>query len=250
MKKEKFKEVLLKGLRVFEESLFPEFRCIGCGEELQNSTHNVCPDCLSLIDFHDQKICKKCGAEIDESETICDSCKNKEYLFDAAFSVCEYGEISGRLVKSLKYNGNKYVARHLAEFMADYYFSRNIKADVVTFVPQSTKGFKLKGFNHAELIAKEFAKIVKLPLVATLKRVKETPNQASLPRSMRETNLKGAIDVSSEIDLSGKTVLIIDDVFTTGSTANECSLVLRNLNPKKIYILAFTKTTDPNLLGA
>ena len=134
--------------------------------------------------------------------------------------------------------------------MADYYFSRNIKADVVTFVPQSTKGFKLKGFNHAELIASEFAKIVKLPLVATLKRVKETPNQASLPRSMRETNLKGAIDVSSEIDLSGKTVLIIDDVFTTGSTANECSLVLRNLNPKKIYILAFTKTTDPNLLGA
>ncbi len=250
MNKFNIKKMIKKGFTLFEEAMYPEYKCISCGEELQDLSDRICPECLSEIDFHEGKVCKICGAEISPQQVVCSSCKNVQYNFDCAISVCEYGNISGKIVKSLKYNGKKYVAKYMAKYMADTYFKSSEVADIITFVPQNPIKGKFRGFDHAELIANDLAKILNLPIKNMLMRVKDTPNQASLPRSMRMTNLDGAFDIIKDLDLRTKTVLLVDDVYTTGATANECSLMLKKANPRRIVTLTFAKTTDPNLLGA
>lgn len=250
MEKFNFKERLKKGWVMFEDTMYPEYKCISCGEELQNLDCRICPECLSEIDFHEGKVCKICGAEISPQQVVCSSCKNTQFNFDCAISVCEYGLVSGKIVKALKYSGKKYVAKYMAKYMADTYLSSSEVADVITFVPQNPIKGKFRGFDHAELIAKDLAKLLNLPLINMLYRVKDTPNQASLPRSMRMTNLDGAFEVTKDLDLRTKTVLLVDDVLTTGATASECSLMLKKAHPRRIVTLTFAKTSDPNLLGA
>ena len=240
--KEKIKEWLGR----FEDTLFPEFGCFACGRELEHPEVKLCDECSGAIDWHDGRECPRCGAKLRPSELICDDCKGKERKFDRAMSVCEYGDVSGALIKGLKYNGRKYLAKLIARLMVNKYLGSTEVADTVTFVPQSEHKLKLRGFNHAELIATHFCELLNLPLVDTLDKVKELINQSRLSSDERATNIRGAYKLKEGINLKGKTVLLIDDVYTTGATSTECAQELLKARAKRVVVFTFAKTSLKN----
>jgi len=225
-----------------EGTLFPGLSCDVCGRELQDNSIRLCPDCFSRLNFHNKEICVRCGRSVRADEVICDDCKGKQFAFNRAISVCDYGEVSGVLVKEFKFDGKIYASETLIKLMVSYLKTLKLCVDEITFVPLSVERQKDRGFNQAEILANGIGLAINIPVLNLLYRVKDTPKQSLLSQQERLTNLKDVFKVKSPHSLKGKTVLLIDDVFTTGTTLNECSLVLQKLKPEKIIAFTFAKT--------
>lgn len=186
----------------------------------------------------------KCGDIVpNENVKVCDHCKEKEYVFDNNFSCFYYSDVSATIIKNFKYNSKKYYAKYIAELMLDsgYNFSN---FDIITFVPMSNKRKKERGFNQSEELAKEISKMVKIKVVPLLVKVKEGEHQAKLNQSSRMKNLIDSFSVHPEFakEVKGKRILVIDDVFTTGTTLNECAKVLNKCKPEQVKTFTFAKT--------
>ncbi len=110
---------------------------------------------------------------------------------------------------------------------------------IVTPVPLSAVRLRERGFNQAEKISQSFAFFRKLEFVPVLERTRHTAAQASLNRVKRKLNVKGAFRVKKGYNVIGKRFLLIDDVFTTGSTVNECALMLINRGAKNVFVATF-----------
>lgn len=191
-------------------------------------------------------LCKVCGDSILEDNIICDRCKLCDYSFDENKSFAVYEDVAAKIVKRFKYSGKKYYAKHLAELMV---LNRNYfeTIDVISFVPIGEKRRKERGFNQAEELAKEIGKMMNVPVLGMLEKVGTEKHQAGLSQKDRQKNLSGTFKLKSDLDnvLKGKTILLIDDVFTTGATLSECSKVIksdRRNKPDKICCYTFAKT--------
>ena len=125
----------------------------------------------------------------------------------------------------------------------DVYVKWGIKADVVIPAPLSPKSFKTREYNQAELIAKVFSSYSKLPVeTKAIYKIKDTKKQAKLSKEDRLTNLDKAFKRNPKVKIKDKVVLLIDDVFTTGTTVNEISKELLKGKPKAIYVITPAKT--------
>ena len=157
-----------------------------------------------------------------------------------------YSDVAMNVVKRFKYKSKKYYAKYIAEMMAENkkYFEN---VDYLTFVPIGAKRRKERGFNQAEEMAKHIGEILNIPVIDTLEKLGSERHQAGLTQKERRENLSGTITLKSceNLDLKDKAIMIIDDVFTTGSTLSECARVI-NLNkrnkPAKILCYTFAKT--------
>ena len=238
--KEKFK----KFVNWFEDLFMANHSCIVCSREIPDGTKfQICEDCISKIHRISGQLCGKCGDEILEDNKICDHCKDSSYGFDQNRSYCFYDEESSKIVKGLKYARRKYYAKYVAEMLADIkgYFD---DVDMICFVPINKKRRNERGFNQAEEIAIELSKLVGKEVANLLAKDENSKHQAGLSQKERMLNLVGSFSVidSEKEKIKGKTLLIIDDVFTTGTTLSECSKALKKLKPKKIKTLTFAKT--------
>ena len=223
----------------------PGYSCYVCGMELEHPEYPVCERCQPEMERTGNNVCKKCGEPIAEDNDYCLDCKGKDRVFDCAKSCFVYNDASGKIVSDLKYNKHKYIAKFFAEEMYNKLKEFGTMPDIIVPVPITSKRFKQRGFNQSELIAEELSKLSDNKLIVrtdlVVRDVDRLP-QAGLDRSARIVNLKGVFSVNGNEKLSGKTVVVIDDVFTTGSTISEVVLQLRKLKPKKIYALTFAKT--------
>ncbi len=238
----------MKLSRAISELLYPsDIKCVICGDDLPRKTrYNVCDRCE--LSFN-TKFCLRCGRAMKNMADYCDRCQNEIYNFDLARAPFEYtGEVV-HIVHRLKYGGAKYLAETFAQFMADTYFEQKIEADFVTYIPMHRKKQKNRGYNQAELIAKSLSEIINLPLVSTLERVKQTTNFAKMNRSQRAEAVKGVYALAAhKAELKDKRILLVDDVFTTGATANECSALLKSAKCKMVSVLTFaTAKIKPEL---
>lgn len=228
----------------FENLISTEHSCISCGREILDGTkYQLCKKCEDKIDKIDGNTCFKCGEKLYGENLLCDYCKNFDYKFDENKSICYYAEVSASIIKSLKYGGKKYFAKHIAEFMCedkDYFGG----VDYITFVPMSKKNKRARGFNQAEEIAVEISKLMNIPVIKFIDKVKEHKHQAGLNQKQRLENLKGTFEIFEENskEIKGKVVLIVDDVFTTGATLSECSKILKTKKPAKVKTITFAKT--------
>ncbi len=143
------------------------------------------------------------------------------------------------LVHKLKYGGEKYLAEIMAEFMADEYYENEFTADIITYVPMHAKKQHKRGYNQSKEIAVSLSNILNLPLVDTLERIKFTENLARLNKFERAKTIKNAIALNKDVNIVDRNILLIDDVFTTGSTCNECSKLLKKGKCGKIFVLTF-----------
>lgn len=227
----------------FEDLLFENHSCICCGREILDGTKfSICDECLNKMEIIKGKVCAKCGMPVAETATHCGECNKFHYVFDKNISYCFYDDISSSIIKQLKYSSKKYYAKYIAEMMTENL--DNYKGiDFITFVPVNKTRLKFRGYNQAEEISKEISKMTKIPVVKALNKNDGGKNQAELSMKDRFENLKESFTKSEDADkIKDKTVLLIDDVFTTGTTLNECSKVLKTAKPKLIYTMTFAKT--------
>ena len=239
------KNFLIKIWNEFEDALFVNFKCMFCGRETPNESL-VCDKCASEVTFINGFVCDHCGAQAFGREVMCPACRGKNYKFDSHRSCIIYGDLSSRAVKALKYSGKLYLAEPIARFM--YAVNKELfeNADAITFVPMTKSKLASRGYNHMEEVAKVLSKISKIPVLECFNKIKETEDQASLNYDKRTKNLKGSfvvIDDNKDM-IRGKKILLVDDVFTTGSTANECSKLLLKAKAKSVNVATFLKT-DP-----
>ena len=228
----------MKAARVISELFYPSgIKCIICGDDLPEKTrYCVCSRCN--LSFN-TKFCLKCGRAMKNMADYCDFCQNEGFTFDMARAPFVYeNEIVG-LVRKLKFGAGKYLGEIMAQFMADVFYENNMSADVITFVPLMKSRERKRGYNQSEVIASALSAILDIPETSLLKRVKNTSTFARMGRRERAEAVKGAFALSDEKLIKGSRVLLIDDVFTTGATAEECSRVLKEGGCGKIFVLTF-----------
>jgi len=166
-------------------------------------------------------------------------------VFDYARACYEYNETSRKIVMDLKYRSKKFLVPFMATEMLLKLEDFGAMPDIIIPVPISSKRQKDRGFNQSELIAEEMASITSGKLEVNnkiIEKIKDSVPQASLSGAERLKNLDGAFKLIDRKSLRGKNILIVDDVFTTGSTVNEVAKEIRKLHPASINVLTFAKT--------
>ncbi len=228
-------------LEKFKDELFAEkFECVNCSEEmLKRNKYCLCDNCFKNIDFINVA-CRKCGDKVNEYTFYCNNCKVVQHNFDRMFCCVKFDGVAKHMVYELKYGEAKYLAKTMAIFMKEKFESacREV-VDLIIPVPLSKERFKSRGYNQAELIASHLSKLLNVKTQNLVLRVKNTPTQTNLSRDERRSNLLGAFDVSDKESLKNKTILLIDDVCTTGATMDEISKLLRKCKVKAVYGLTF-----------
>ena len=176
----------------------------------------------------------------------CKFCENKNFYFDRAISCIEYCDKSKVLVLSLKYYGNTYMSRYIAQVMRDKLEFEQISADHIIPVPLHKKRMRTRGFNQAEKIASYLSDYTEIPIIDCIKRNRNTKRLYALNKFQREKELKNAFEVKDGSEkIKCKRVLLIDDIFTTGTTVNEISKKLKIYGVDEIIVLTFlTRNID------
>ena len=141
-------------------------------------------------------------------------------------------------IHALKYQGVKTLARPIAHAMAK---SINFNPDYLMPVPLHQNRLKARGFNQAALLSMELAKIMNIPAIDGLVRVRDTAPQYGLSSKERAKNLENAIALKEGFDPSGASILLVDDIYTTGATARACECALKNAGAKRVEMVAFAK---------
>jgi len=225
---------LTRLIRLAAELLYPP-RCVLCQDIIPfHAPRGFCQKCRENPDIIPEPFCPKCGAPI-EYEGTCDGCERlAPRVFDLNRSVFAYKSPVSDSVHRMKYAGRSDYARAFGKLMAELipgYFSRaEISFDAVVPVPLHESRLAERGYNQAGLLAEEISKATGIPLVNLLTRVRHTEAQYNLNPSQRRANLAGAfvVNLGGDENIPYKNILLVDDIFTTGSTLNECSAVLRN----------------------
>jgi ComF family protein len=229
--------------------LFPDC-CRVCGEQLVRWTRvPVCAPCLGgLLPLGPSAgFCRICGTPRQAiAGELCGRCTAGEYNFDQARSFGAYEGALRELVHLLKYRRMRPLARPLGRRLAEA-FDREWKRedyDAIVAVPLSPARLRDRGYNQAELLARELARHTAIPcLRGVCRRVRATAPQTGLTRAQRLENLRGAFAAGPRAaELDGKRVLLIDDVFTTGATLTVCSQALRRSGARRVCALTLART--------
>ena len=178
--------------------------------------------------------------------TRCKFCENKNFYFDRAISCIEYCDKSKVLVLSLKYYGNTYMSRYIAQVMRDKLEFEQLSADYIIPVPLHKKRMRIRGFNQAEKIASYLSEYTNIPIIDCVKRNRNTKRLYALNKFQREKELKNAFEVKGGSEkIIGKRIILVDDIFTTGTTVNEISKKLKIYGVDEIIVLTFlTRNID------
>ena len=182
-------------------------------------------------------ICEHCGRKTIQNETYCLSCKENFINIDKARSSFCYEKPISFLIQKYKYSGKKYLADLFAHYLFITLTENMLTADYIVFVPMTEKSLKQRGFNHGQLLAEKLSEKTGIPCLDIIKKIKETPRQAKLTRGERLKNLKGCFRLTKRKIISGKNVLIVDDVLTTGSTSETIAKILKKANAKTVNLL-------------
>lgn len=225
------------------DMIYPEkMNCIFCRAPLQRyNDYQLCGLCMSLLPFLSGDTCSKCGKPLDRgsSHGICSDCADIDVYFDGAASVFEYAGIIQSAIYRLKYDGDRDIASVLGKFMARELDQRNWRPDVIIPVPLHLDRLNERGFNQSELLAATIGRESGIDVATgVLTRKKYTESQVSLTRLERRQNVRGVFEADGSRTIKDKSVLVVDDIMTTGATLNECSRALKGLDPASIYCLS------------
>ena len=215
-----------------------------CGREIVPGRYGLCDECK--IEINDN-YCLRCGRHKVGVSDYCGDCADLSLHFDEARSAVNYEGNAKSLVHRLKFGNAAYLAHIISEYLLDVLLLSDWEADCITFVPLHKIGRKKRGYNQAELIAASLAERINLPCVDLLEKIRITPNQARLNREQRLENIKGAFSVKQK---PPERIILIDDVLTTASTADECSKMLKKSGARVVYVLTFASVPERPVLDA
>lgn len=230
------KSNLIATSNFFLDLIFPK-RCVNCGK----FGSFVCTQCSEKIKPVKTQVCPKCG-KISDLGKWCSGCKGKSNLTGIIVgSVYRVGPTK-EMIHYLKYNNVKELAKPLADMLIDQLIDEDLPTNIIiTSVPLHKKRYLERGYNQSEIIAKTVAKKLGLTYLNLLERIKYTESQVKLKGAQRRGNLDGAFLLKKGIEVGSKTVLLVDDVSTTGTTLEECAKVLRSGGARRVYGLVVAR---------
>lgn len=235
------------------ELVYPKnISCIICDKPIKlTNTYSICRDCFKELHFL-KDTCLKCGKPIVnhsleyESLENCSYCANYRFYFDRAISCIEYNDVSKKMVLDFKYKNKTYFCYYIAQIMSEKLELEGITSDYILFVPLHKKRLRKRGFNQAQKIAESLSEFTDIPVLDCVSRVKNTKRLYRLSKDERKNELKNSFVVKDEAGiLKDREVILVDDIFTTGSTVNEISKRLRICGVSKITVATMlTGTSD------
>lgn len=227
--------------------VFP-IHCQGCDVKLPyDNIRYLCQNCLEQIRFNRPPFCIRCGRPLTGSKdikTLCPDCLNRNFYFERAWQCCEYRGLIKELIHKFKYNKNLFLKGALVEILNSFaktYIDYK-RIDAIIPVPMHRVSINKRGFNQSALLSRGLSKTLNLTYIQDcLSKAKKTEQQVTLKKKERLTNIKGAFYVKKDINLKGKRLLLVDDVFTTGATVDECSKALTAAGAKTVWVLALAR---------
>lgn len=226
--------------------VFPRL-CPGCGERVFEEGMLVCPRCRDSMEALKLPLCPTCGAPDApfSTEDICDCCPEGEIHFASARAVTEFAGVAKQLVERVKYNIHpeyaEWMGRRMAEvFKVEHQLVRDFHAIIP--VPLHRTRERERGFNQSRLLAEEISRATGVELMnGVLLRHLFTKTQTRMGRRARAKNIAGAFKVAQVGCIRGKTILLVDDVHTTGATLNECARVLKEGGAECVCCMSFAR---------
>lgn len=225
--------------------LYPDNdECICCHNRAGKiNKWGICDRCDERMPVAEGVVCSICGRKSRSGSNLCSDCRNDGRNFTMHRSPYEYMPPVISLIRNLKYHEQTQLAEYLGRNMADTILEMGWEIDIIVPVPLHLKRLKQRGYNQAELLADVIGEMIDREVDTTLiSRNVNTPSQVGRTRQGRADNLINAFaacDINLIID---KRILVVDDVYTTGSTINECSGVLKSIGAAEIYAVT-TATT-------
>lgn len=223
--------------------LFPR-RCPVCGDIVDFSGILICPECMEKLSPVKNPICKKCGKElISDQQEYCFDCTRHPKSFDAGRALLNYNEAAQHSVAAVKYKNRREYLDFYAGAMARRFWETvsRWQPQMLVPVPVHPSRRRSRGFNQAEELAKHLSDAWGIPMeTRMLLRMRKTRPQHDLGPAERLKNLQQAFAVHPQrIADAGcpETVLLIDDIYTTGSTIEACTRVLKAAGVQKVYFL-------------
>lgn len=229
-------------MQFFLSLLFPR-RCLFC-ERVISESRILCQEHLRSIPFIKEPFCHKCGKSLDnDEEEFCFDCCQDKHFFDKGMACFEYKSYVAKSIFRFKYKQSRYLAKGYAEVIYHYLGGRVhiLKCDMIIGVPISKKKLGIRGYNQSDILAKELALLFNIRWQPNLViRKKETPPLKSLRRSERKKALSGVFTITDKSVVKDKIILIVDDIYTTGSTIDEIAKLLKENGAQKVYFLALS----------
>jgi competence protein ComFC len=224
------------------ELIYPS-RCPSCGQPAQAA---VCLVCARLLPTINRPICLYCGKPTLAPVDRCNDCRGRRLHFTSARAAWIYDGPARPVIHAFKY-GNR---QSLGPKLADYLAPLVAEADLVTWVPLTRSKRWKRGYNQARILARALAARTKLPPVGLLVKTRSTLDQNRLDVESRLVNLRGAFKLKRPAPIEGRRVVLVDDVYTTGSTVSECALVLKMAGAASIQVATLARALGPNDMKA
>ena len=219
-------------------------RCGGCGT-IVDDVDSFCSGCWKELDFL-QGGCSICGLPLEATDAeVCGACLARPPRLDRIRAAVAYGEISRSIALRLKYGRKVGLARTMSRYMRPLLGELPAEAILVP-VPLHRSRLWRRGFNQSVLVARELSKRTGVPVAAdALQRVRATPPLKGLNMRQRRRTVAGAFRPNRNVDLRGRTIILVDDVMTTGSTANACARILKRAGAERVDLVSWARVIRP-----
>ncbi len=223
---------------ILTDLLFPR-RCPVCDRPVKPFGRDICGGCQSALVPVREPRCLKCGKQLpDEGAEYCHDCGRRRHVFDRGAALYTYASVRQTIYR-FKYAGRReyalFLGRALAEGLGG--LIRSWHPDALIPVPLHPRREQARGYNQAELLALELGKRLDIPVLSGyLVRVKNTSPQKTLEGAARQNNLKKAFKIVQD-DVKLNTIVIIDDIYTTGSTVDAAALECRKTGVRRVFFI-------------
>jgi len=222
-------------------------RCAGCGCIVAD-VHSFCTECWTEVEFLGETGCVTCGLPLQATEAqTCGICLAKPPRIARTRAAVAYDDLSRSLAIRLKYGRKVAIARTMARYMAP--LVAHSPEPILVPVPLHRSRLWQRGFNQSALVARELSRRLKVPAASlALCRSRRTPPLKGMSPLQRRKTVAGAFEVRNKAAVAGKTVILIDDVLTTGSTAEACARTLQRAGAARVELITWARVVRPSQL--
>ncbi len=222
----------------FIDLLWPS-RCVSCGNLVRSSMNHFCSGCYSMLKVTLMSCPVCCGIIINNT---CSICGNRKFYPARNISLFSYNETARLLIHSLKFRGLKNIYRIFIPFICSKLTEFGESIDIISYVPMNRRKLIKRGYNQSELIAEAVSKHTGIGFYKILKEKKNSISQRKLNYNERFINVIDRYESININKFQNKVILLIDDVFTTGATINECSRTLINSGAAKVFTITVVRS--------